>query len=90
VPIDDDDSAEAARIAMLLRDHVDVELFTPPTRNLSQALAQADKRGTPYVVIVGTAERESGALSVRDMQAKTQFSCPMNELSTLIEKLIHD
>src|SRR5260221_10076410 len=47
VPVDDADNAAAARIAMLLRSRMDVELFTPPTRNLSQALALAGKRGTP-------------------------------------------
>lgn len=90
VPVDNDDNAEAARIAMLLREHANVEVFTPPTRNLSQALAQADKRNTPYVIIIGTAEREAQELSVRDMRAKTQFTCPLNEISTLIEKITHE
>jgi histidyl-tRNA synthetase len=87
VPVDDVDNAEAARIAMLLREHVDVELFTPPTRNLSQALAQAGKRGTPYVIIIGSAEREAQNLSVRDMQTKTQFTIPMSQVAELVEKI---
>src|SRR5258708_23670364 len=87
VPVDDVDNAEAARIAMLLREHVDVELFTPPTRNLSQALAQAGKRGTPYVIIVGTAEREAQNLSVRDMTTKTQFTLPMTQIGELILRI---
>lgn len=90
VPIDDDDNSEAARIAMLLREHADIELFTPPTRNLSQALAQADKRGTPYVIIIGTVERAAAQLSVRDMRTKTQFTWALNEISSLIEKINHD
>ncbi len=84
VPVDEADNAEAARIAMLLRQQLDVELFTPPTRNLSEALGYADRHNTPFVVIVGQSERETGQLSVRDMRAKTQSSWPLNDLNALI------
>jgi histidyl-tRNA synthetase len=87
VPIDDADNAEAARVSTLLRAHADIELYTPPTRNLSQALAQADRRGTPYVIIVGATEREAQQLTVRDMRAGTQFTYPLTDLANLIEKL---
>jgi histidyl-tRNA synthetase len=90
VPIDDADNAEAARVSTLLREHVAVELYTPPTRNLSQALAQADQRGTPYVILIGAAEREAQQLTMRDMRAGTQLTYPLSDLSGLIEKLIHE
>ncbi len=90
VPVDDDDNAEAARITMLLRQHTAVELYTPPTRNLSQALAQASRRGTPYAIIIGAQERAEKYLSVRDMRAGTQFTCKIDDMADLIEKLTHD
>ncbi len=90
MPVDDVDNAEAARIATLLRQHADIELYTPPTHNLSQALAQAAKRNTPFVIIVGAAERAGNYLSVRDMRAETQFTSPLDDLTSLIEKLTHD
>jgi histidyl-tRNA synthetase len=89
VPVEDADNAEAARVATLLRDKANVELFTPPTRNLSQALALADKRNTPYVIIVGQAERQANQLSIRDMRAQTQFTCPLSDITGLIEKITH-
>ncbi len=89
VPVDDDDIAAAARIAMQLREHTDVELYAPPTHNLSQALAQANRHNTPYVIIIGAAERAANQLTVRDMRAGSQFTCPFNNLSSLIEKLTH-
>ncbi len=84
VPVEDSDNAEAARVAMALRAQVDTELFTPPTLNLSQALARANKQDIPYVIIVGAAERASGKLSVRDMRAETQLSAPLEEIIDLV------
>src|SRR5260221_3209948 len=90
VPVDEGDNFEAARIAIGLRQYNHVELFSPPTRQPSQALAQADKRGSPYVVLIVAPEREPGQLKVRDMAAKSQFTCPINDLTPLIEKITHD
>ncbi|MEP7286494.1 MAG: HisS family protein [Chloroflexota bacterium] len=80
VTIDDADNAEAARVAMVLREHVNTELFIPPTRNLSQALARANKQGTPYVVIVGEAERNANQITLRDMHTGIQLTCDLTEL----------
>lgn len=84
VPVDAADDSEAARVAMALRQTAIVELYAPPTRSLSQVLARADKRGTPYVVIVGEAERRAGTLTVRDMRAGQQFSATLTELQAKI------
>jgi len=89
VPVEDADNTEAAQVATRLREYANIELYTPPTRHLSQALAQANKRGTPYVIIIGAAERAANHLTVRDMRAGTQFTCSLSDLSPLIEKLTH-
>jgi histidyl-tRNA synthetase len=84
VPLDEADDAEAARVAMVLRRAANVEVYTPPTRNLSQVLARASKRGTPFVVIVGAEERTRGEVAVRDMRAGTQFTCPLEQVIALL------
>ncbi|MCC7209418.1 MAG: histidine--tRNA ligase family protein [Anaerolineae bacterium] len=84
VPLDEADDAEAARVAMALRANASVELYAPPTRNLSQVLARASKRGTPYVVIVGAEERAHGQVTVRDMRAGSQFACATADLAALL------
>lgn len=84
-PVEDDDNPEAARIATALRQHTTVELYTPPTQNLSQALGHANKRHIPYVIIIGEAERAADYLTVRDMQAGTQFTCALHELTGKID-----
>jgi len=81
VPLDEADDGEAARVAMQLRQSANVELYAPPTRNLSQVLARASKRGTPYVIIVGAAERARGEVTVRDMRAGSQSACPVDQLT---------
>lgn len=87
VPVNDADNAAAAQVAMALRAQMDVELFTPPTRNLSQALALADKRGTPYVIIIGEAERAANQITVRDMRKGTQFTHGLDALGSLVPTL---
>jgi histidyl-tRNA synthetase len=89
VPVDAADDSEAARVAMALREHAIVELYVPPTRSLSQVLARADKRGMPYVVIIGEAERRTGTLTVRDMRAGQQFSATLDELRARIGEVNH-
>jgi histidyl-tRNA synthetase len=79
VPAEEGDEAEAVRTATRLRVALNVELYTPPARNLSQALTRADKHGTPFVVIVSGAA-QVGDLTVRDMAAGVQFACTADEL----------
>ena len=87
VPVEETDSFAAVQIATTLRDHWPVELFMPPTRNLSQALAYADKQAIPYVVIVGEAERAAGNVLLRDMQTGTQSTHALADLPEFAARL---
>jgi histidyl-tRNA synthetase len=87
VPIDDDDNLAAAQVATQLRTAWPVELFTPPTRALSQALAHADKRGIPYVFLIGEAERTAKHVTVRDMRTGKQSRLPIDKLPSALETL---
>ncbi|MCE7947771.1 MAG: histidine--tRNA ligase family protein [Chloroflexi bacterium CFX4] len=86
VPIEDADDAEAARTAMALRAHGNIALYAPPTRNLSQVLAHAAKRNIPYVILIGTEERATNRLSLRDMHRAEQVSLSLAEAAEYIQR----
>ncbi|MCS6870044.1 MAG: HisS family protein [Anaerolineae bacterium] len=86
VPIEAADEAEAARVAMALRAHVNVALHTQPTRNLSQILAQAAKQDIPFVVLIGAEERAEGYLSLRDMRRVQQFRLSLAQATEYIRR----
>lgn len=87
VPIDDVDNLVAAQVANRLRATWSVELFTPPTRNVSQALSYAERHAIQYVFIVGEAERTANTITVRDMQRRTQAAHALADLPTLIAQI---
>ena len=90
VPIDDTNNLAAAHIANQLRTlwpGQPVELFTPPTRILSQALTYADRQAIPYVFIVGADEWQEGAVILRIMDSRTQQSIPLDKLRDVIATL---
>ncbi|GAB4553975.1 MAG: ATP phosphoribosyltransferase regulatory subunit [Anaerolineae bacterium] len=87
VPLDESDDFVAAQTAMALRIHGRVEVFAPPTRNLSQVLARANRRGTPFVILIGADERASGHLTVKDMRARTQTSATLQDVAALIAEV---
>ncbi|MHB8625489.1 MAG: histidine--tRNA ligase [Aggregatilineales bacterium] len=87
VPIDEADNLQAAQLATRLRGEWPVELFTPPTRALSQALAHADKRGIPYVFLIGQAERAANTVTIRDMRTGKQSTLPLSDLPGVLSIL---
>lgn len=89
VPIEEADNLPAAQLATRLRGAWPVELFTPPTRALSQALSHADKRGIPYVFLIGQAERDAGIVTVRDMRTGKQSTLPLADLPAALQTIEH-
>ena len=63
---------------------VSTSLYLGHDENLKGQLAWAVKGGFPFVIIVGTNERERGVAQLKDMSARTQEEVPFPEL---IEKL---
>jgi histidyl-tRNA synthetase len=55
-------------------------------RKLSKGLEQANKRGIPYVVIVGKTEFEQGEVVVRNMEKETQEKVKINELKNYLQR----
>ena len=78
--------AEAAyatkAIAQLRKNGIKSELY-PESAKLKKQLNYADKRGIPFVVIVGSSEMESNTFTLKDMQSGEQQVCSMEELMAI-------
>jgi histidyl-tRNA synthetase len=85
VPIEPADDAAAARVAMALRAHFDVALYTVPTYNLSQALAHAAKQNIAHVILIGAEERAADVLSLRDMRRAVQLRLSLDDAIAYIQ-----
>ena len=74
------EAAYATKAIMELRKNgIKSELY-PDTSKLKKQFNYADKRGIPFVVIVGSSEMESGAYTLKDMESGTQELCTLEEL----------
>lgn len=59
---------------------INTDLYPDPEVKLDKQLKYADKKGIPYVVILGPDETENGTATVKDMRAKTQKTMPLENL----------
>ncbi|RJR14959.1 histidine--tRNA ligase [Candidatus Microgenomates bacterium] len=60
--------------------NINAEIFINPNDKLDKQLKYADKKGIPYVVIVGPEEKEKGVVKLKNMQTKEQKSLTVTEL----------
>ncbi len=75
--------AEAAALILARRLHeqgVQAELYHGRTRRLGKALSYASDAGYRYTVIIGRAELEEGAYTLRDMESREQRRLSLEEL----------
>jgi histidyl-tRNA synthetase len=80
IPIDESDTAYAAKIANTLRARLIVELYPPPTKSITAANNYAARRNIPLAVIVGERERTAESFTVRDLRTSDQITRPLTEL----------
>lgn len=69
----------------LRSESIDTELYPDPDIKLDKQLKYADKKGIPYVVIVGPDEVKNGTATIKDMQRKTQQIVPLAKLPELLQ-----
>ena len=76
--------AEEAAVLPLLRamrgEGVSAEIY-PEAGKMKKQMEYANRRGIPYVVIIGSQELESGAATVKDMRSGEQRQVPFGELT---------
>lgn len=79
--------AEEAAVLPLLRavrgEGVAAEIY-PEAGKMKKQMEYANRRGIPYVVIVGSQELESGAATVKDMRSGEQRQIPFGEVAAAV------
>lgn len=72
----------ALSVVQKLRDmDMNAECYPDPSAKLDKQLKYADKKGIPYVVIIGPDEVKNGTATVKNMKEKTQKTAPIDELA---------
>ncbi|OGG15779.1 histidine--tRNA ligase [Candidatus Gottesmanbacteria bacterium RIFCSPHIGHO2_02_FULL_39_14] len=64
----------------LRKNNINCEVYPNPKVKLDKQLKYADKKGIPYVVIIGPDEAQKNVLTVRNMKDKQQKTVPLEEL----------
>jgi len=52
---------------------------------LDKQLKYADKKGIPYVAIIGPEEAAKGMVTIKDMRKKTQQTVPLEKLPSFLQ-----
>jgi histidyl-tRNA synthetase len=58
-------------------------------KSLKSQMKRADRLGAEYVLILGDAELEAGAVVLRNMATKEQTSVPLNNIIDFLKKTMH-
>lgn len=79
---------EEAAVLPLLRDlrgrEIAAEIY-PEAGKMKKQMEYANRRGIPYVVIVGSQELEAGAATVKDMRSGEQHQVAFAELAVIVQ-----
>jgi histidyl-tRNA synthetase len=86
VPLETEALALAGIVARAVR-VVGTALIGYKVKGMGKSLADAEKFGSRYAILLGESERNSGVLSVRDMVTREQFSVPLSELTAWFQNL---
>lgn len=63
---------------------VNAEIYLDPSATLDKQLKYADRKGIPFVVIIGSDEAKNGTVTVKNLVAKSQQTIPLEALSKFI------
>ena len=64
---------------------INAEIYTNPSAKLDKQLKYADKKGIPYVVIIGPEEAAEDAVTLKNMKEKTQQTIKIEALEKLLK-----
>ena len=80
--------AESQKITQKLRNNkINTDLYSDPNIRLDKQLKYANKRGIPYVIIIGPEEVEKGLVVLKDMRSGEQFKINEDELINKLSNL---
>lgn len=78
---------QSAKTANLLRKSgINAELYPDENVKLDKQLKYADKKGIPFVLIIGPDEAKNGTATLKSLQTKEQTTVPASELTKIILK----
>ncbi|MCU0495960.1 MAG: ATP phosphoribosyltransferase regulatory subunit [Anaerolineae bacterium] len=84
IPLEGEELSDSIRIAQQLRDQALRVEMTIRERSLKSSLQYADRRGIPYVLILGSQERAADQVRLREMGTRTESLC---DLTTAIRHI---
>ncbi len=74
------------KLASSLREGgINTEVYLDPTAKLDKQLKYADKKGIPYVVIIGPEEAAKNMVTIKNMKEKAQTTVKIEELEKMIK-----
>lgn len=72
----------AYQVAVLLRkEDLSCEIYLDPDVKLEKKIKYADKKGIPYVLIIGSDEEKTKTVTLKTMKNRTQIRLPIHELA---------
>lgn len=77
---------QSQKITQLLRKNkINTDLYSDPNIKLDKQLKYANKKGIPYVIIIGPEEVKDGKVVLKDMRSGEQFSLTGTDLISKIK-----
>jgi len=78
---------KSLEITSLLRQaKINTEIYTDPSVRLDKQLKYADKKGIPFVIIIGPEEAEKEKLTIKNMLSKSQSNKSVEEFILEVQK----
>lgn len=78
---------DSLRVATQLRvSRINTDLYLDPSSKLDKQLKYADKKGIPFVVIIGPDEVSNGTVTVKDMRKQSQQTIRLEMLPGLLRQ----
>ena len=76
---------QSIKVTNLIRQNgINCELFLDAGKKLDKQLKYADKKGIPFVAIIGPDEAKNGTVTLKNLQEKKQETVPLDELVKLL------
>lgn len=77
------------RITQILRtNNINTELYTNPQAKLDKQLKYANRKGIPYIAIIGPEEAEKNVIKLKDMKTGEQKTLNQNDLIKFLKSII--
>lgn len=86
IPLGRDERATGVRLARAIRDHGIAADLAYVERALKTQMKHASKIGARYVALIGSAERDAGTATMRDMTSGEQTEVPLDKVPGWLEE----